>query len=134
MGSWGVGNYENDDALDWLGSLCESGGDIHKAIEAVRTIAELKPDDYLESVDACDCLAAAECIAAATGKIMSQPPDGLKEWIKSNPGRPKDEDIGHALQAVRRIKKASELRDLWEESTDFNAWLSVVEELESRLQ
>lgn len=39
MGAWAVGNFENDDALDWVSDIVESSG-IEKADSTAKCITQ----------------------------------------------------------------------------------------------
>ena len=77
-------------------------------------------------------LAAAEVVAALGGNPSDSLPKEIAAWVKGkrNPSKKLKKD---ALAAVAAVKKSSELKDLWEESDDFAAWLSSLEDLEQRL-
>ncbi|MEL7536209.1 MAG: DUF4259 domain-containing protein [Pseudomonadota bacterium] len=131
MGAWGVGHFENDDAQDWAEDLnqADSLDAVEEAIEAVEA-----GGDYLEAPDACVGLAAAEVVAATLGN----PADDLPDPIATAVARledPADEDlVARARAAVERvIGEDSELRELWEESDDFDAWESTIQDLLARL-
>lgn len=47
MGAWGVGSFENDDAMDFIAEL-QAGG-ISVVRDALQEVAELGTDDYLEA-------------------------------------------------------------------------------------
>nr|WP_254696248.1 DUF4259 domain-containing protein [Lysobacter enzymogenes] len=58
MGAWGVGTFENDDALDWLGDLTDT--DDSAAVRAL--LAQALASDCLDAPDATTALAAAETV------------------------------------------------------------------------
>ncbi|MCK6074697.1 DUF4259 domain-containing protein [Paenibacillus silvae] len=41
--------------------------------------------------------------------------------------------ISKAKRAVKKIKKDSELKELWEESEEYPIWLNTINDLENRL-
>jgi hypothetical protein len=65
MGAWSEDTFGNDNACDWIGSFLGEPGlpTVKSAIESV-----LHAEDYLDSDEACDCLAACEVIARLQGK------------------------------------------------------------------
>jgi len=151
MGAWATGNFENDSALDWIGSLRESG-----SASAVRTalrqvIEQSKPQDpsfvgrllgrrpvepYLEAPIACEGLAAAEIVACWLGHPPLTLPEGVDAWARDHAGEVTAEYFELARQAVATIKTKSELKDLWENGDAANGteWHTVIADLESRLQ
>jgi hypothetical protein len=127
MGAWGAGNFENDDALDWLAVLQAEGlPAAGAAIQDVLTLA----DDYLEAPTCCAALAAAEVIAALRGRPAPRLPDELVEWLARVSGDPGEELTTNARNAVDAIRRSSELRELWEDDEE---WKQEVDGLHARL-
>jgi len=133
MGAWGTGTFDNDDASDWLQQF-ESDGP--PAVDAILTqILEHEAGDYIEITDASYALAAAEFVAAARDGDISRLPDEAKAAFKEHHGDLMDAGYERrALQAVNRILKKSELKDLWEESEEAEAFTENVQELMERLR
>jgi hypothetical protein len=134
MGAWGVRCFENDSALDCIYEFQERP--TLKYLEAIfKTV--LSDEEYLEIDEASSVLAAAEIIAALKGQKSTDFPEELEAVI---------EDISIvsivsidsikslAVKAIQKVKNDSELRDLWEESNEFDKWLQVVENLVERIQ
>lgn len=131
MGTWGVRNFENDDAMDWVAELVQSGDT--SAIERALQVVTEDGDKYLEVPEACRALAAAEVVAALNGAGSPDLPGEVKQWISLHPFGSRDLSQ-LALRAVKRIKTASELKDLWDESEDATRWYEVINDLEARLK
>ena len=86
MGAWGAGNFENDDALDWLAVLQAEGlPAAGAAIQDVLTLA----DDYLEAPTCCAALAAAEVIAALRGRPSISIARRARGVARPSVGRPR---------------------------------------------
>jgi len=130
MGTWGLGSFENDDALDWLIDL-ESASDTSILRDTLFLVNESK-DDYLDASDSCYALAAAEVVAALAGKPSANLPLEVAKWIEDK-GKPSNELISSAKQAIRAVLEDSELKELWEETDDYEVWVSEVEGLLDRL-
>lgn len=134
MGAWGTGIFENDDVLDWKADLLDS--DDIELIE--ETIEEVLEEEYIESDLASNALGAIEILAALQGKpgqeiLNSQSnTEDLYEWIDAHKGKGKNL-IFKAKRAIKKIKKDSELQELWEESGEYSSWLNTLNDLESRL-
>ncbi|MGR6542574.1 DUF4259 domain-containing protein [Paenibacillus tundrae] len=134
MGAWGTGIFENDDVLDWKADLFDS--DDIELIE--ETIEEVLEEEYIESDLASNALGAIEVLAALQGKpgqeiLNSQSnTEDLYEWIEAHKGKGKNL-ISKAKRAIKKIKKDSELQELWEESGEYSSWLNTLNDLESRL-
>ena len=130
MGAWGLKSFDNDDAMDWVAEFEEAGAEAVKA----SLDAALNDNDELESPEACEALAAAEVVAAAkTGDPTNLAQDAASALARHASEIATPENIVLAKDAVERIKAKSELRDLWQETDEFDAWIKDVEALESRL-
>lgn len=128
MGAWGVNVFENDDACDWLYVLEKSKDKsvIHAALDAV-----LCDDGYIESQECSEALAAAAVVLAGLSCEYASVPEEASNWLKKKPGlfrKPLAFDVADAekaIQCVRKIQKASELKELWEESEYYDTWNQI---------
>jgi hypothetical protein len=134
MGAWGHLNFENDTALDLVYEIEEKGADrIKIAIEAVNSREE---DAFLDSDLCAEALAAIEYIAAVKNKASEDFPEDAEEWLT-----PANKDsllairnlVPNSKKAIDRIQHNSELKDLWEETEDFDKWTKVLEDLAARI-
>ncbi len=130
MGAWGTGNFDNDDALDWIATLEEQG--LLAAGVAIHEVLSLA-DDYLEAPTCCAALAAAEVVAALRGRRAAELPRELEAWLDGAPDDPGAELTRNARLAVEAILRRSELRELWGESDEGATWERVVMDLRQRL-
>ena len=133
MGAWGAGTFENDDALDWIAELEQSGG-----LSAVRTAlgqAADPADEYLEAPTCNAALAAAEVVAALHGAPAPDLPEEVERWVQAQQLGVADNLLRVAREVVERVGRQGELRELWEEAEpdDFNAWQRSLADLRSRL-
>ncbi len=127
MGAWGAGNFENDDALDFLAEIDGPGvlGSVFQALPPAG-------DGEIDATDACRVLAAAEVVAAMMGRPSADCPAELTPRLKEF-GKPTDALIDLARQGVSRVLFDSELLDLWNESDSREDWNIVVTDLIERL-
>lgn len=130
MGAWGIGPFDNDDAGDWAYDVVESD-DLSVVEAAINEIASAQ-GAYLESPDCCNALAAAELVAAMLGKPSDSLPEELAQWISGRPAPPSS-TVKNAQEAVSAILAASELRELWEETDDYEQWTAITRDLLRRL-
>lgn len=130
MGTWGVGSFENDDAMDWSYEL-HNGNDLSPILTVFSNISE---GAYLEAPDCSNALAAAEVVAALKGKPSKNLPDEIATWISFNKPSVNNEIITNAKKIVTQIKLSSELKELWEESEDLAKWENTVNDLILRLE
>ncbi len=138
MGAWGHKNFENDDAGDWVYDL-EMSNDksvIHQALDGVLT-----NEDYLEAPDCCIALAAAEVVLAGRTGGHARVPEDVSSWLKRKHGFIKkkpvtfeSEDVSKSIEAISKIVESSELKELWEESDDFQPWLELENDLIAKLK
>lgn len=131
MGAWGTGTFHNDDALDWTSDLADGGAGweaVVDALEAVVSATETPP-----ATECCVALAAAELLAAHAGRPGRDLPTPADGWVKRQKRAPGSHVVELARKAIARVRDGSELRDLWKESADFDAWTADLAGLESRL-
>ncbi|MBC7902185.1 MAG: DUF4259 domain-containing protein [Gemmatimonadaceae bacterium] len=129
MGAWGIGIFENDDAMDWLGEFSES-----PSIAGLRNPIDeiLNNTDYIEAPDASIALAAAATIAAIKGKPSAAFPDDFEiPELEIDNGL-----IDDAIIAMRKISEDpdSELKQLWEESEESMGWHNTIFSLAGNLE
>ena len=132
MGAWGHGNFDNDDALDWLAQLAESYRP-EPIYEAVIGVAEASTEDHVEASAATTALAAAEVVATQLGYPAANLPEEVSDFV-AHAAPPNARLVMATRRAVERVLAASELRDLWAETEYFSAWQSEVENLSARLK
>lgn len=133
MGAWSADSFGNDGALDWLYEFTENPG-----VEMLRDTLEhaltAESDEYLEAPDSEEAIAAAEIVAALSGKPSDALPVDLRAWLQTAHGLTADAKLkALALSAVKRIVTDSELAELWAESDDGPLWVKTMLELQQRL-
>ncbi|MFC1996754.1 DUF4259 domain-containing protein [Chloroflexota bacterium] len=138
MGAWGIENFENDDALDWVIEL-ESAKDL-SIINAAFDAVIKNSREYVDAWESSIALAAAEVCAALNGQPDEKLPEEVVTWVEAQ--RRNDliqqsietgDVLKKAKQAVSIVLADSELRELWEETDEFNLWKGVVADLQTRL-
>ncbi len=146
MGAWGSGIFENDIALDWICDLTPpkrylfgllKSDPISRCLDSVQAVIDT---EYVDADDACELLAAAECVALVRGHPAHNLPEEVVSWhtlIAGLKTSAKDDEINQwVLEAVERVKNAdeSELRILWADSEDYQHWLAEINDLLERLR
>jgi hypothetical protein len=130
MGAWGIGTFENDDALDWLGDYLDSPS--NKKILTTLTIA--MSASQIDAPQAAEALAAAEIVAAMSGRPAAAVPESLASHLRSAaPTQPAWDLVILAKRVVERVKMESEARALWEEAGEIGDWERVLNDLAARL-
>lgn len=127
MGAWGEKAFENDAALDWLGSLDDEGIDAVRGV--LSHVAEAEREEYLDVDDGAAAIAAAEVVAASrhgSDRLTKK----AKAWLTAHAPEIADDDLALARRAVERVLVGgSELRDLWNEAGPDNGWRAQVDAL-----
>lgn len=132
MGAWATDSFSNDDAVDWLLDFVEA-----PTIEMLRDTLEHvanESDEMPEAPDCSEAIAAAEIVAALSGKPAAKLPDDLRAWLSGGDRGLKTEALkGVARAALERIIDDSELQELWAESDLNSQWLAEMADLDRRL-
>ena len=137
MGAWGTGNFENDDAGDWVWELEKSKGKtlLHE------TLSRVASEDYPEAPDCCEALAAADVMLAGLTGDDSSLPDEARQWLAKKTGlffkkarRFDTTDAMFASSAVEQVLANSELAELWDEADEGESWRTAQKHLLQRLQ
>jgi len=130
MGAWGAGTFDNDDASDWVYQL-EGAEDLELVRGTLEAAAD--PQGYLAAPTCSEALAAAEVVAALSGRPTPDLPEEVRSWIGGHRlGVPADlRDL--SLRAVDHVAGDSELKELWAASEESGAWVERVQELRGRL-
>jgi hypothetical protein len=128
MGAWGTGNVENDDAVDWLAELGTTTPDDLTQI----FVQAVDNPSYIEAPAARVVVAAAEVIAALNGLPAQGVPPEIIQWT-TNRKASTPELKALAVRALERVRKNSELKDLWLEADGLNDWIAALQDLQTRL-
>jgi|SRR5277367_5022660 len=128
MGAWGTGSFENDDAKNWLAEL------VLIVPDDLTQILLRAADDpgYLEAPASRIVVAAAEVIAALNGSPAQEVPPEIVQWT-TNRQASTSELKTLALRALERVRKNSELKDLWLEADGLNDWIAAIQDLQTRV-
>ena len=132
MGAWGIGPFENDDAMDWVWGLDgDNAADVVR--ETVRSVSRAAAGAYLEVTDGANAIAAATILAsAADGEAEGLPPEAI-EYLKRAQS-PDDDVVAWAIAALDRVTAAeSEVAELWDETDDGPEWRASVAAIRARL-
>lgn len=131
MGVWGTGSFENDDALDWVFEL-ENEKNFQFLADAFETVLDQK-DTCPEAPDCSVAICAVEVTAGLLGNPADDLPEEVSEWMGGKPD-PSSALLILAKNALNVILKNSELKELWEETDDYDEWRELVLDLRDRLE
>lgn len=94
-------------------------------------------DACLKAPEAAEAIAAAEAVARLQGHfgLRDSYSETLDAWVRKRRLQPSPALAGKAQRALDRILgEASELRELWDDSDEGEAWTAAVKELRSRIE
>lgn len=130
MAAWGTDSFANDDALDWLVAFTDA-----PSVEMLRDTLQgvLGDDDDLDATYCAEALAAAEIVAALSGRSSPAMPPDLQQWLGEDHGLTSGDLVRLARAAVGQVFKSSDLRELWEGSEDWPRWEKEMKDLVARL-
>ncbi|HXC07031.1 MAG TPA: DUF4259 domain-containing protein [Bacteroidia bacterium] len=131
LGAWGAGSFENDSGTAWVSHFrqVQSVWLVEKSI-----LSCLSPHIHLYTDACCQAIAACEVIAALQGHTAEDFPPALHP-LCSRIKPLADPNLNlKAIAVLERIQDHSELRDLWEQADELNAWKRALEELRERLR
>ena len=131
MAEWGPGIYENDDAMDWIYDLLDTGS-LGRVKYALNVIAQDGSGPY-ETADCRIALAAADIVAALEGEINSNLPEEVQEWIEMM-NRSASDLREKAEAVVRQILDDSELKKHMQQIDQEADWLHNTQALLNRLE
>lgn len=131
MGAWGIGSFENDDALDWVIDL-EAAENFQILADAFDIVIDQK-GNQADAYDASIAVCAAEVTAGLLGNPADDLPEEVLVWIDSRPD-PSTTLVNMAKDSLSVVLKDSELRLLWEETDEFEAWRETIFDLQERLE
>jgi hypothetical protein len=132
VGTWSHEPFGNDTASDWAYDL-EEQKNFSLVAQAIQGVLD-NGADYLDADLAVEAIAAAEVLAKALGRGTQTDAytEKVDAWLASIKAKPSADLLSGAQAALARIMGPdSELRELWEESDDFEDWVSSVKALQS---
>jgi hypothetical protein len=133
MGAWAADSFGNDQACDWAYDL-EKVKDLSLVKKALAKVASCG-DEYLDSDDACDAIAACEVLSRLRGNwgFKNAYSSTVDAWVAAHPIQVPPALIEQAIAVIDRItSEPSELLELWQEG-DGSEWLDHVADLRGRL-
>ena len=131
--AWGISNFENDSAQEWVDELVEKGkpGDVVKEIDNFLKNFKASETDMMTC---CCFLAAVEIIAAVKDDPADDIPENLEDWIKENKIKADEALVKKAIDGLNKITRGSELKEMYEGSHLYDDWMDVQKDLLTRLK
>ncbi len=131
MGTWGIGSFEDDIAVDWLEDLYDSD-----PIAFFRHCLDLTDHTYLEHMACVGVVCTAEMIHGLLRSPRSGLPEAAREWFDQHRDLPVQSLVLEAIIGMGRVLGPdSEMVELWQDEGDrFDAWRSHQRDLIERLE
>lgn len=130
-----ISNFDNESAENFLADMSVNGyGLIAVSLEKI-TDSDGRPD----IIECEEAIVACEIIAALVGKPAHDFPPDLNEWIDmflpvaSEPRNEVSALTNKAADAIDLLVTDSELRELWEDTPDFDLWFETQVDLQKRI-
>jgi len=115
MSAWGIKNFENDTAVDWLNDF-EQETDT-KALEEILD-GIIKEQDFIDDEESFITLAFLELLTIKLKLIVAT----VDIDVAFNPTSKLIEKTIMSTQKILFFENHSELRELWKESEEYNQW------------
>ena len=132
MSAWGISNFENDTALDWVNEIIQEK-EITSLEESIKSFLQDFSVEYTSLMDCSKFLTIAETVAALMGKPDSDFPEELKEWVDSKSFNIDEVTIDAAKKGVKLIMTDSEAKEMYLDSGYFKSWEKAQKDLIKRL-
>ena len=130
-GAWGVGSFENDDALDWFFEVSSA----NTASVFFETFEETEGNGYLQ-VDTCSAaVAAADVVSSINSQSHSNLPDDVQAWVKKANFSISEDLKSAAKAAIKQCTNTdkSELAGLWLDAGP-DVWEASIQSIMERLE
>jgi len=131
MGAWGLGNFENDSALDWLAGFNEKRSLARLKAPLEKGLADTSGDNWNEA------LVAAEIVSLMRGHPSKDCPDDLRIWAAQNQVHPDIALVSLARRFLAHIIKhsdAPEFRESFREPKEADSYVVAQKKFLKRLK
>lgn len=132
MSAWGISNFENDTALNWIDNLIE-----HSDIDSINSTINIFVSDFdPEETSLIECskfLAVVELLAGLQGNPSEDFPDELTDWIEGKYIKVSEDVVNKAKEGVALVLKDSEAKEMYWDSGYQKSWVEAQNSLIKRL-
>ena len=132
MSAWGISNFENDTALDWVGKIVNQK-DINVITNSIDKFVNGFNAEETTLINCSKFLTIAEILAGLLGSPAEDFPEELTDWIESKYINVEQSTIDTAIEGVRLLMNESEVREMYLDSGYFNSWDKAQKNLIKRL-
>jgi hypothetical protein len=127
MGTWGIGIFDNDDSVDFINEF-DNVNNLYLINDALGKITRNR--GFISAREACRALVAAYIVKAIITQEFTGIPSTIINWAKETNAVDMIKLKKDSQSAIEKIKKKSELREMWNVSPDFDNWINLIEELQ----
>lgn len=132
MSAWGISNFENDSALNWIDNIIRKKevSDFNLQIE---TFLKNFSAESTSLIECAEFLALAETIAGLIGNPSEDFPEELKDWVENKYIKIEQTTINACRKAVTLVLTDSEVKEMYLDSGYFKSWEKAQKGLVKRL-
>ena len=132
MSAWGINNFENDVALEFVNEVINTNAKLVKGI-AESFVNNFHPENT--SLDDCfTFLSICEIFAAINKKPSEDVPSELEDWLERFYIEIDQEPLKLCTKGLLLILKDSEVKEMYLDTEYFKAWEDVQKDLLKRLK
>ena len=132
MSAWGIKNFENDVALDFVAEVIDNNGTLIKSF-AEGFVTNFHTEET--SLDECFAfLALCELFAAIKKKPSDDVPSELTDWLERTLIELDNEPLKVCIKGLQLIINDSEAKEMYLDTEYFESWLDVQDDLLKRLK
>lgn len=132
MSAWGISNFENDTALDWVSAVVQQ----KEVSNLTKTIDSFVSDFKSNETTLIDCsrfLTIAEVVAGLVGSPAEDFPEELSDWIEVKYLKLDKSTIDTTVKGVNLVLLDSEVKEMYLDSGYFKSWEKAQKDLIKRL-
>ena len=132
MSAWGISNFENDTALNWIENLIEQadGSSIDGAIK--NFVISFDPEET-SLIECSEFLTVAEVLAGLLGNPSEDFGDELTDWVETKYIKIEQDIIDKAKDGVALVLKDSEAKEMYLDTGYQKSWVETQKGLLKRL-
>lgn len=132
MSAWGISNFENDTALDWVGNIVEQK-EVSSISDSVEGFVNGFNSEETSLIECSQFLTIAETVAGLVGSPAEDFPEELNDWIESKYIKIEQSTIDAAIKGVKLVMTDSESKEMYLDSGYFKSWEKAQKDLIKRL-
>ena len=132
MSAWGISNFENDTAMDWVDYLIQENKGVNFK-DFVNTFIDDFASDQTTLIECSKFLTVAETIAGLVGNPAIDFPEELADWIEKKYIKIEQTTLNKTKEGVKLVILDSEAKEMYLDSGYFKSWEKAQKDLIKRL-